>query len=171
MSCHLSRAPAKTLSRRKEGIVRKSGGHRKFRQRRPHPRQIEIALRCDALALLQARFASPSFPALGHLFRRHETPFAVRVQQPTRERVIYGCVVAESSEHIVHEPAVVVDVARLVTYHPRYFVSLGELDQRRSQRRFIPARVVELHFDCEPVAEDIAPLAKRPLSSLEIAGA
>ncbi len=69
----------------------------------------------------------------------------------------------------MHEPAVVVDVARLVTYHPWYLVPLGELDQGRGQRCFLSARVMELHFDRESVAEDIAPLAERALSSLEIA--
>ena len=93
------------------------------------------------------------------------------MQQSPRERIVDRRVVAKRGEHVVHEPAVVVDVARLVTNHPRYLVPLGELDQRRGQRRFPPARVVELYFDREPVAEDIAPLAKRPLGSLEIAGA
>jgi len=50
-------------------------------------------------------------------------------------------------------------------------VPLGELDQRCGERRLVAARVVQLHFNREPVAEDIAPLAKRPLGSFEIAGA
>jgi hypothetical protein len=92
------------------------------------------------------------------------------MQQPARERIVDGGVVTESSEHIVYEPAVVVDVARLVTDHPRYLVPLGELDQRRGERRLVAAGVVQLHFDREPVAEDIAPLAESALGALEIAG-
>jgi len=90
------------------------------------------------------------------------------VQQPARERVVDCRVVTKSGEHVVHEPAVVVDVPRLVTYHPWYLVPLRELDQRRSQRRFMPARVMKLYFDREPFAEDIAPLAEGALRSPEI---
>lgn len=93
------------------------------------------------------------------------------MQQPARERIVDGRIVSERRQHVVHEPAVVVDVARLVTYHPRHFVTLSKLDQRRSQRGFIPAGVMQLHFDREPVAEDFAPPAKRSLRASVVAGA
>ncbi len=93
------------------------------------------------------------------------------MQQPPGERLIYGDVVSQGGEHVVHEPAVVVDVAGLVTDHPRHPVPLSQLDQRGGERRFVAARVVQLHFDREPVAEDVAPLAECALRSPVIAGA
>ena len=93
------------------------------------------------------------------------------MQQPARERLIYGDVVSQCGEHVVNEPAVVVDVAGLVADHPRHPVPLGQLDQRGGERRLVAARVVQLHFDREPVAEDVAPLTELVLCSLVVVGA
>src|SRR6266480_3578986 len=78
---------------------------------------------------------------------RSETPFAIRMQQSTRERVVDCCVVSKRGEHIVNEPAVVVDVARLLADYPRHPVSLGELDQRGGERGLVSTGVMQLHFD------------------------
>ncbi len=61
-----------------ESVVGEPFGNREPRQRRPHPRQAEVALSCDSLALLETRFAS--LPPLGYLLRRSETPFSIRMQ-------------------------------------------------------------------------------------------
>src|ERR1700693_4684863 len=93
------------------------------------------------------------------------------MQQPARERVVDGRVVSKGGEDIVHEPAVVVDVACLLTNHPRHFVAFGQLDQRGGERRLVAACVMQLHFDREPVTEDIAPPTERALRASVITSA
>ena len=53
---------------------------------------------------------------------------------------------AVRGEHVVHEPADVVDVPRILRRHPRHAGLLGELDQLGGEGRFVSAGVVELHF-------------------------
>src|SRR4029077_13454669 len=152
-----------------KGVVTVAGGHRELGQRRSHPGETEIALRCDSLALLQSSFAP--LPACGHFFGGCETPLAVRMQQPARERVVDRRIVTKSGEDVVHEPAAVVDVACLLTNHPRHFVTLGQLDQRGGERRLVATRVMQLHFDRQPVTEDFAPPAERALRASVITSA
>ena len=68
------------------------------------------------------------------------------MQQPALGGGVDRQVVAQRGEHVVHEPAAVVDVSRILRRHPRHARLLGELDQLGGERGFVAAGVVQLHF-------------------------
>ena len=149
-----------------KGVVIVAARDRKLRQRRSNPGKIEIAFGRDALALLQSCLAT--FPSLRHLFRRCETPLAIGMQQSARDGIVDGGVVTQRGEDVMNEPAVVVDVARLLANDPGYAMSFCQLYERCRQRSLIAACMMQLYFDGEPFAESFPPLAEHALCSLEI---
>ena len=80
-------------------------------------------------------------------------------------------VVAQRREDVVNEAAVVVDVAWVVGDDPGDLASLGEIDEGASERAFGAARVMQLDFDGEPVAEDLAPFIEHAACVRAVAGA
>ena len=143
---------------------------RELRQRRTHPARAgsRDSTRCARSPRCPARV--PCHRSR-HLLGREQPPLAVRMEQPAPGRGVDVDVVAQRGEDVVHEPAVVVDVARIVRDDPRHPASLGELDERAGERSFVAAGVVQLHFDGEPVAEHLAPFVEHAARVGAIAGA
>ena len=91
----------------------------KVGQGRTHPVEREArALLGDAhgsrAALPRVR-ASARAISLGD----EQTPLAVRMQQPTLGGDVDRQVIAQRGEHVVHEPAALVDVPRILRRDPR----------------------------------------------------
>ena len=74
---------------------------------------------------------------------RH-SPFGCN--SPRVGRLVDRQIVAQRGEHVVHQPAAVVHVPRILRRHPRQARRLGELDQAGRERRLMAAGVVELYF-------------------------
>ena len=160
---HRSRAPSYTFSRRNSvslvpggcGNLGK-GGLSQLKSKSHSP-----AIRSDS--------TSPSSPALSTARpSRSEKEAATPhwgAATPAGHRLVNGRVVPESGEDIVHEPARLVGIARIVRRNPRHTLLLCEIDQRRCKRRFTSSRMVKLHLDSQPPAEHIAPLRQHPRCS------
>ena len=58
---------------------------------------------------------------------------------------------------VEREPAAAVEITRIVGDDPGDTIAAGQLDQRRRQRSFVSARVMQLHFNGEPVSKDFTP--------------
>src|SRR5262249_2260503 len=132
----------------KEARVGVTVWHGELRHWWTHPPELEVStFGGNALARLDALL--PALPSPRHLLGRQETPLAVRVEETALGRGLEGHVVAERGERVVDEPAVVVDVARVVRDDPRDPATLGEVHERAGERSLRASRVVELHLDGE----------------------
>src|SRR5262249_49586391 len=137
---------------------------------RTHPVERESgALFGDADGFAQALFAS--LPSLGHLLRREETPFAVRVQQSGGGRLGDRQVVSQGSEHVVYETTRLVHVARILRREPGKLRPLGELDELSRERRFVAAGVVELDFYRKAFVEQVSPATERAFGGVRLSRA
>ena len=83
------------------------------------------------------------------------------MQQPARRGVVDVGAGAQRGEHVVHEPAVVVHVTRIVRHYPRHARRRCELDERAGERGLVAAAAMMLHLDRDASAERFAPFVQR----------
>ncbi len=139
-----------------EGIVVVAAGDGKGGERRPDPAEIEIALGGNRGAGIESRFAPP--PAFRERGRVVQRPAAIGMAEAAFAHDVEGDTLSQCREHVVHQAAAAVDVARVLRHDPRHARAFGQRDQGTGKRRFIATGVMTLHLDRNPAAELLAPL-------------
>ena len=138
-----------------ERVVGVAVGHGEAGQRGPHPRQVEAAALRDRGRGLEALGARR--PAAGHLLGREKPPAAVGEEHAPPGRLREREVGPECGEHVVHQPALPVHVARVLGDDPGHAERVGQVHQQIGELGLVRAGLVALDLDGQTIAEDLAP--------------
>ncbi len=134
-----------------ETVIVVSRRHAEGRERRPDPPEVEFALVREGARGVESGLRSA--PPNGHLVGREQHPLAVRVEQALVGGRGDGGAVAEGREDFMHQPGSGVDIAGVLSGEPGHATVFRQPDQRAGQCLFSAPRVVEPHFDGDPVPE------------------
>ena len=69
---------------------------------------------------------------------------------------------AQRGQHVVHQPAVAVEITRVVADDPRSPCTSSQVHQRTSECTLVAASAMTLYLHSNPSAERFAPLMQRP---------
>src|SRR6185437_8025400 len=87
-------------------------------------------------------------------------PLTIRMQQTALRCAIEIETCAQRGEHVVDQPAVVTQIARVVADHPWSRCPRCKIDQRARERALVAASAMALHLDRDPATENFPPFMK-----------
>ncbi len=141
-----------------EGVVGVSVGHGEAGKRRTHPRDVESAALGDRGGGLESFWARG--PAARHLLGPEETPAAVGQEHTLARRFFEGEIGPERREHVVHQPALAIDVAGILGDDPGNAKRLRQVYQQVGELGLVRASLVALDLDDQAIAERLPPFGE-----------